>query len=72
MLRNLCNNRHAVVIDFQSIEKIGKLSVCKFYIKYRADDLCHGTNVLLVHAHNLLLVSVKQPDLNVPHRLQFR
>ena len=51
MLRNLGDNGFALVVNFKCIEEVGKLSICKFYIKYRADNLRHGTNVLLGHAH---------------------
>ncbi len=72
VLRDLCDQFRAVVLDFKGVEKIGKMSVRKFYIQYRADNLSHCTKILLVHAHISFLVWVKQPDLSVPHRLQFR
>ena len=65
VLCHLSDDGLAVVIYFQCIEKVGKLSVCKFYIKYRSDNLRHGTHVLLVHAHFSFLVSLRAPQSDV-------
>ena len=57
VLCDLRNNGRAVVVYLECVEEVWKLSVCKFYIQYRANDLNHSTKVLLlVHAHNLLLL----------------